>query len=226
SVKPLIDPAQLCPKPSGPVKFEDTASRFFGVLPLLALHRARLVVALLLCSVALVLGCVVYPALAPAGSPRPRQNVLIVIADDMRSDGLWVMRSLNRLAERAILFTRYYDTTPLCCPSRATLLTGLYSHDHGVLANSPPQGGVEAFDDRSTLATWAQASGTRTGLVGRYLNGYASTDIPPGWDSGFAIWQATEGHGNYYDYRANDNGNRRYFGSRPENYSTRVIGQQ
>jgi arylsulfatase A-like enzyme len=154
------------------------------------------------------------------------QNVLLVVTDDMRHDGLWVMSSLGGLAERGVTFSRAFATTPLCCPSRASILTGLYAHNHGVLANSPPEGGVEAFDESSTLATWLHGAGVRTGLAGRYLNGYESVHIPPGWDFWFAIWQVTEDHSNYFNYLVTDQGERRYFDNKPDAYSTRVLTQQ
>jgi len=156
----------------------------------------------------------------------PRPNVVFVIADDMRADSLWVMQSLNRLAQRGVTFSRFYDTTPACCPSRASIMTGLYARNHGVLTNVPPLGSVERFDDHSTLATWLQSTGVRTALIGRYLNGYFSLYTPPGWDFWFAIWQSGEEYSNYFRYRASDNGVQRYFASQPREYSTRVIGQQ
>jgi N-acetylglucosamine-6-sulfatase len=141
----------------------------------------------------------------------------------MRFDSLWAMSGLAGLAQGGVTFTRAYATTPLCCPSRASILTGLYARNHGVLTNDPPAGGYEVFDDRSTLATWLQSAGVRTGLVGRYLNGYHSLDIPPGWNYWFAFWQ----WGNhYYSFRVNDNGERRYYPAEEEFYSTRVFGQQ
>ena len=163
-----------------------------------------------------------------AVAPRPdTPNVVLVVADDMRHDGLWVMSTLNQLAaERGVIFSRAFATTPLCCPSRASIMTGLYAHHHKVQANEPPMGGVEAFDHSSTLATWLRAGGARTGLVGRYLNGYASAAVPPGWDFWFALWQSNEQYSNYFDYRITDHGRRLYFGNKPEMYSTRVLGQQ
>jgi N-acetylglucosamine-6-sulfatase len=177
------------------------------------------------------IGLVACTALALAGEARAHRgpegaaavgpNVVLIVADDMRADSLWVMPALGRLADRGVTFTHAFATTPLCCPSRASILTGLYARHHGVLTNDPPSGGVEAFDDRSTLATWLQSAGVRTGLVGRYLNGYNSLAIPPGWDSWYALWQ----RGNdYYGYRVNDHGVQRYFGAAPEVYSTRVLG--
>ena len=165
-------------------------------------------------------------ASATADTAGARPNVVLIVADDMRADSVWVMPSLLGLAaERGVTFERFFATTPLCCPSRATILTGLYARNHGVLKNDPPNGGVEAFDDRSTLATWLQAAGVRTGLVGRYLNGYEQEGVPPGWSSWFALWQYSERNGNYYNFRISDQGERRYFNSDPESYSTRVLGQ-
>jgi arylsulfatase A-like enzyme len=58
--------------------------------------------------------------------------VILVLADDMRLDELWVMDRLNQLARRGTTFQSFFVTTPVCCPSRSTLLTGLYAHHHGV----------------------------------------------------------------------------------------------
>ncbi len=171
------------------------------------------------------------PSDVTGGTPAPpvaaaRPNVVFILADDMRYDGLWIMSSLLELAaERGVTFERSFATTPLCCPSRATILTGRYAHHHGVLKNDPPNGGVEAFDDRSTLGTWLRDAGIRTGLVGRYMNGYEHEEIPPGWSSWFALWQYSERNGNYFDFRVSDQGEQRYFDSRPESYSTRVLGE-
>jgi arylsulfatase A-like enzyme len=157
---------------------------------------------------------------------RPAQNVVLIIADDMRHDSWWAMPALNRLAGGGVTFDRFYVTTPLCCPSRASILTGLYARHHGVLSNDPRQGSVERFDDRSTMATWLQSAGVRTGLIGRYLNGYQSPYVPPGWEFWFAMWQSGGEYGNYYRYRVTDNGRQRYFGSSSREYSTTVLGQQ
>ena len=176
----------------------------------------------------LIVGLVAGPR-AGAGVVRaqdPRPNVLLIVADDMRADSLAAMPAVLRLAEHGITFNRAYVTTPLCCPSRATLLTGLYAHHHGVISNEPPEGGFERFEDRSTLATWLHAAGVRTGLIGRYLNHYQSLYIPPGWDTWFAIWQGSEDNGLYYHYYVNDAGEDAYYGQSSERYSTRVVARE
>ena len=88
----------------------------------------------------------------------------------------------QRVTNSGVTFTNGHVTTALCCPSRTSILTGQYSHRTGVLDNNPPDGGAQVFDDSSTIATWLQAAGYRTGFVGKYLNGYASLSpyIPPG----------------------------------------------
>lgn len=118
------------------------------------------------------------------------QNVIVLLTDDMRFDGLAVMPlTTSRLAGTE--FTRAYVTTPMCCPDRASLLSGgYYAHNVGVLTNSPPNGGFARFDDTRSLPLRLQTeAGYATGLVGKYLNGYEDADpyLPPGWTR-FAGW--------------------------------------
>src|SRR5829696_6864536 len=77
-----------------------------------------------------------------------------------------------------------FVTFAMCCPSRASILTGLYPHNHRVFTNEAPEGGEPGFRhlDNSTLATWLDDAGYRTALIGMYFNGYAGTYQPPGWD--------------------------------------------
>src|SRR5207245_1195955 len=108
-----------------------------------------------------------------------------------------------------VKFTNAVVTTALCCPSRSSILKGEYAHTTGVLTNSQPLGGALDFDDSSSLATWLHGQGYRTGLYGKYLNGYrqlwgpapAMPYVPPGWDE----WHAFQGT-KYYDYVLIENG--------------------
>jgi len=161
-----------------------------------------------------------------AAAAPVRPNVLLIVADDMRVDGLQAMPTIQKLAAQGITFSKAMVTTPLCCPSRASILTGRLAHHHGVLTNEAPLGGVEAFDPTSTIATWLQGAGVRTGLIGRYLNQYESLTIPPGWERWFALHQSDDQTGYYTDYHVNDNGVRRYFGADEDDYSTRVLGRE
>ena len=102
-------------------------------------------------------------------------------------------------------FDQAIDSFPLCCPSRATNLTGQYAHNHGVLHNAPPFGGFIQLDGTSTLPVWLQAAGYRTMHVGRYLNGYeAKYGIPPGWTDWVGLPHSAAF--NYFAWKAFDHG--------------------
>ncbi len=119
-------------------------------------------------------------------------------------------------------FTNAYVSNPVCCPSRSTIMTGLYSHSTGVYTNDELYGGFAAFEDDSTIATWLHDAGYRTGLFGKYLNGYDSDYTPPGWDR----WFATHESGDYYDYSATSDGTIVEYGGNPADYGTSVVGDQ
>ena len=104
------------------------------------------------------------------------------------------------LAAEGLTFTNAFVTTPLCCPSRASILRGQYAHSHGVLNNVGENGGFPAFyrlgDEDSTVATWLHDAGYRTALIGKYLNRYpkgaAESHVPPGWDEWSAFASTDE----------------------------------
>ncbi len=111
-------------------------------------------------------------------------NIVFVLSDDQRVDTLGAMPHLQLLMEQATTFSHAYVTTPLCCPSRSSILSGQYAHNHGVLSNRTPYG-FDAFEDQETLPKWLHDAGYRTALIGKYLNGYDRQDakyVPPGWD--------------------------------------------
>jgi N-acetylglucosamine-6-sulfatase len=151
-------------------------------------------------------------------------NIVFIVTDDMRADQLWAMPVVNaEIVGRGVTFDNAFVPNPWCCPSRASILTGTYSHTNRVYRNAPPYGGYASFNPTSTLATWLQNAGYRTGLVGKYLNGY-KTGVPVGWNS----WQAFSGDeqnegGAYYDYDFVQNGVLGHYGNDPEDYSTDVL---
>lgn len=159
---------------------------------------------------------------APAAGGRP--DIVLVLTDDQRWDTLEAMPSVSAmLAAPGVTFRNAFAVNPTCCPSRASILTGRWSHTHGVYANSGPHGGYRAFDDRTTVATTLQDAGYRTALIGKYLNGYgAAAAIPPGWDRWFAFLH----HPGYYDYRVSDQGVSRRYGSSAADYSTDVLAAE
>lgn len=160
---------------------------------------------------------------------RQRPNIVYIVTDDQRWDTLQYMpRTLDRLAAQGVSFSNAFVATPLCGPSRASMLTGQYARHHGVLTNAGPSGGAPAMvgADASTLATWLRAVGYRTGMYGKYMVGYAAQCPPyraacyepPGWDEWHVFWTQ-----HYYDYALNENGLKVNYGATDTDYSTDVI---
>ena len=90
----------------------------------------------------------------------------------MRWDDLRWMPDVRRLLQRkGLSFENSFAPYPLCCPSRASFLSGQYTHNHHVYSHLEPYG-FAAFRDQRTIATVLQGAGYRTALVGKYLNGY------------------------------------------------------
>lgn len=118
---------------------------------------------------------------AQVASGQP--NVVLILVDDARMDDLTTLPRVRQLVgDAGATFSDSVSPFPLCCPARATLLTGQYAHNHQVLSNKAPLGGFTKFKDANTLATWLSPDYT-TGLIGKYLNQYRPPYIPPGWDS-------------------------------------------
>ncbi len=163
-------------------------------------------------------------ARSKAASASPRLNVVFIVSDDERVDGNAVMADVRRLlARHGVTFDNMRVTTSECGPSRASILTGEYSHHTGVLDNFGPHS-YPAFDERADLAVWLHRAGYRTALVGKYLNDYTLDGhhaVPPGWDD----WQVMDSvpEERYYDYSLNENGRLVHFGEHARDYSTTVL---
>lgn len=142
-------------------------------------------------------------SLALAAPAAARPNVVLIVTDDQRWDTLADMPAVqSELIGRGVNFENGFVTNPKCCPSRASILTGAYSHTTRVYQNGGVLGGFAAFADDSTLATWLHDAGYETALIGKYLNGYrGGSYIPPGWDR----WVALTDMG-YYTYGFNVDG--------------------
>jgi N-acetylglucosamine-6-sulfatase len=174
----------------------------------------------------LVLALVTLAAAGCGGGSGPgqdhdeRPNVVVLMTDDQTLESMRVMPGVRRtLADRGTTFSRSFVSFALCCPSRATFLTGQYAHNHGVLGNRPPTGGYRRLDRRETLPVWLQRAGYRTMHVGKFLNRYGQDlgpyHVPPGWDD----WHASVDPFTYeyYGTMLNENGALRTYGS---DYST------
>jgi N-acetylglucosamine-6-sulfatase len=175
-----------------------------------------------LCAAAAVTGSTATPSPVHRAA---RPNIILILTDDQNRTDMRVMRQVRAsLGRRGTTFTSAYSPYPLCCPARATLLTGQYAHNHHVFGNIPPYGGFQAFDDASTLPVWLHRSGYSTAMLGKYLNGYPAAGgdhyVPPGWDT----WRVpVQGIYNYRRWRLNQNGRLvRYAGS----YETGFVGRE
>src|SRR5689334_12190627 len=94
------------------------------------------------------------PVAPSAGHSRP--NIVVVMADDMRTDDLRFMPQVRRLlVGRGLNFRNSFSPYPLCCPARASFLTGRYAHNHHVYSHAQPYG-FQSFDDHATIATALQ----------------------------------------------------------------------
>jgi N-acetylglucosamine-6-sulfatase len=183
------------------------------------LSPGRIYAALVLVAACLIAGCgsaeadrqtggaeqtVAVERTANAGAPD-HPNIIMILTDDLDAGSISHMPNLrSQLIERGTTFENAFVTDPLCCPSRATILRGQYAHNHEITGNEPPHGGFEKFRSlgrqNSTIATWLESTGYRTILVGKYMNGYEGTHVPPGWDEWYAV------SGNYMSTRLNENG--------------------
>jgi N-acetylglucosamine-6-sulfatase len=154
-----------------------------------------------------------------------KANVVVITTDDQTAAQMRAMPRTRRLIGRTgVDFKHFYVTDPLCCPSRATFLTGQYAHNTGVTSNGGPNG-LAALRESDTLGVWLQDAGYRTAFVGRYLNGYGLSEpeqVPPGWTEWHALTEPTTQ--SYYDYEVNENGAIHHYGTEPGDYKTRVIG--
>src|SRR3954465_15702060 len=132
------------------------------------------------------------PAAArPAGASHDgRPNILVVMTDDQAAADLAQMPNVRKLlVKQGTRFTNAVDSFPLCCPSRATFITGQYAHNHGVLGNFYPYGWYGMKGRATTLPAWLQQAGYRTALIGKWLNGYGALDAHGEVPKGFDIWR-------------------------------------
>ena len=155
-----------------------------------------------------------------AVSERP--NVLVILTDDQTLESMRVLEKTQRLlGQEGTTFANAFVSYPVCCPSRATLLTGQYAHNHKVMANKPPDGGYGRLDHSNTLPVWLREAGYETAHVGKYLNGYKGPEVPPGWSHWFGL--ADPSTYELYDYTAIDGGKAVHYGNEEEDYQTDVL---
>lgn len=174
----------------------------------------------------LALPLLLIPFFSSTGQAAP--NIIVIMTDDQRdADPLERMPNTQALlVQQGLRFTNSFAVNPVCCASRASFISGQYSHNNGVWDNKPGErpGGFKAFHgDDNTVACWTQAAGYRTGLIGKYLNGYGMSEsknyIPPCWN----YWWGLTSPFRYYDYEVNDNGTIHTYGTADEDYQEDVV---
>jgi N-acetylglucosamine-6-sulfatase len=175
----------------------------------------------------------------PHQSSRP--NIVLLLTDDMRTDDLRFMPNVRRLIEsRGLNFRNSFSPYPLCCPARASLLSGEYSHNHHVFSTKFPFN-FRAFHDRSTLGTSLNRSGYNTLFLGKYLNGYGDEKVPstgqssfryvpPGWTEWYGApnrpkHSGYDGGGTYNYFHTIFNINGTIDDTHKDQYQTYVIGR-
>ncbi|MCR9295099.1 MAG: sulfatase, partial [bacterium] len=157
----------------------------------------------------LAIACIsVQSSLTPAAcGAAERPNVLFVLCDDLRWNALSCMGHphlntphIDALAKAGVLFENSFCTTSLCSPSRASILSGLYAHAHGVTNNF-----TEYPDEMETFPKRLQEAGYSTAYIGKYHMGEDNDEPRPGFDH----FVTHKGQGKYFDTEFNFNGQQR-----------------
>jgi N-acetylglucosamine-6-sulfatase len=189
-------------------------------------------------------------ALAPGASEakkrkraqQARPNIVVVMDDDQNVEMQRFLTKTNAaIGAHGVTFDNSFVNYSLCCPSRSTLLTGQYAHNHGVRGNQLPSGGYSKIAPSlgNSLPVWLQRAGYYTGHIGKFLNGYGTTspdtEVPPGWNEWYGSLDNPDGFtgGTYtaYGYTLNENGQIVHYGSTPDSvdppiYQTDVYSQK
>lgn len=186
-----------------------------------------------------LIGLAATPAATAAPAPSPvragaaaaaKPNIIVILTDDQDDIGSMAeMPQLQALAARGVTFTNSFVDFPLCCPSRASFLTGQAAHNSGVEGNKPPNGGYQLLrsSEGNTLGVWMQQAGYRTALMGKLMNGYGEdassrTHIMPGWNE-WDVSSDPTGPYRYYNYVLNENGLLKRYHHTVREYQTDVL---
>ena len=179
-----------------------------------------------------VLGTVVLlsPVVTDSGrsaeaAPLVRPNIVLILTDDQTMESVARMPYVS--SQDWISFDQAYINNALCCPSRATILTGQYDTRTRVPTNAEGR----LLNERETMAVWLSRAGYQTGLFGKYLNSYPfgrGMYVPPGWSQWQAAYSAGPQWQMYpqYNWKLNDNGVSRTFLDRPRDYQVDVLGNR
>lgn len=167
-------------------------------------------------SILLLLALSIVPFARAADAPR-KPNVLMIITDDQRWDCMGIAGhpylktpNIDRLGNEGVYFKNYFCTTSLCSPSRASLLSGVYAHTHGVTNNF-----TEYPLNLPSFPRALHDAGWETGYIGKYHMGEENDEKRPGFD----YFVTTKGQGKYFDNEFNVDGQRKLV----KGYYTHVV---
>jgi arylsulfatase A-like enzyme len=195
--------------------------------------RARAALATAMALVAVVAGAL---AAGRAEGAAVGSNVIFILTDDMTSSELAAMpHVMSEIAGQGTTFNRAYVSFPLCCPSRATMMSGQYMHNHGVRGNFPPQGGWPKYrpHEANDLPVWLHGAGYHNVHIGKYMNFYGTQNgnlpVPPGWDEWYGKVSEDALYFNYQLIeKTSPDGTPRitFYGDQPLDYQTDVFGDR
>jgi arylsulfatase A-like enzyme len=165
---------------------------------------------------------------APRQAELPPPNIIVVMSDDQTAASFqptYMPRTFEHIVARGTLFQNYVISTPLCCPSRATFLTGQYGHNNGVLTNQP--GYATFIEPQNVLPVWLRRAGYRTAFFGKFLHGYESRVADPAKPApGWGHWVRLMIPNRYQNYDLSINGRRVHFGRARAAYLTTQLTER
>lgn len=148
---------------------------------------------------------------AKKGQPAPQRNIIFILSDDHRFDYMgftqkvpWLETPvMDSIAHNGVHLKNAFVSTALSSPSRASILTGMYAHQHQVVDNETP-----VTRPLTYFPEYLQQNGYQTAFFGKWHMGNSGDEKQKGFDH----WESFKGQGDYYNFTLNINGDRKSYG--------------